>query len=101
MTFDRPVTIQRMDDSEEWHDVATVHARVNKTTGGQFVDAGSMRTSRGLTFDVRWAPWAREMATEAQRWRVVYEGHTYSVEDTDDYMERHRVLSIEGALYDR
>ncbi len=99
MTFDRPITIQRMDDAEEWHDVATVHAWINKTQGRQAIEAGSMRSYQSLTFRTRYQPWMRDIPGMMQRFRIVYQGRTYSVEDTDDYMERHRVFEIEGVSY--
>lgn len=99
MTFDRPVVFQRMADDETWHDAGCAHARVNKTQGHQAVEAGAMRSYQSLTFSVRWQPWMRGIPGDMQRWRVVYEGRTYSVEDTDDYMERHRVFEVEGVSY--
>lgn len=99
MTFDKPVTVQRMGDDESWEDVAEVHAWVNKSRGHQAVEAGAMRSYQSLTFRVRWQPWMRDVPGQMQRFRLVYEGRTYSVEDTDDYMERHRVFEMEGVSY--
>lgn len=99
MKLDRPIVVQRLDDEEEWADWRRAHASVNKTIGSTSVDAGSMRTNRTLTFKVRWAPWCAEVAVETQRYRILYEGHPYAVEDTDDFMEGHRLFSMEGVFY--
>lgn len=99
MTFDKPVVFQRMEDDETWADVARAHAWVNKSQGHQAVEAGAMRSYQSLTFRVRWQPWMGAVPGEMQRWRLVYAGRTYSVEDTDDYLERHRVFCVEGVSY--
>ena len=99
MRFDRPVTFQRLDGDEAWHDAFRAHAWVNKTQGSQPTDAGAMRSRRSLTFRIRWRPECRGIACEMQRWRVVYEGRTYGIVDTDDYMERHRTFEAEGESY--
>ncbi len=99
MTFDKPVVFQRMRDDETWADVARAHAWVNKSQGHQAVEAGAMRSYQSLTFRFRWQPWMGPISGQMQRWRLVYAGRTYSVEDTDDYMERHRVFGIEGVSY--
>ncbi len=100
MTFDRPITIQRIDpDTEEWSDYISVHAWVNKARSSQHAEAGAMRTTQTLEFRMRWDPRMRPIAQDMQSFRVVYEGVCYSVEDTDDYMQRHRVFEIEGASY--
>lgn len=97
--YDRPITVQRMRDDEGWEDAFEAHARVNKTQGRQAVEAGAMRSYQGLTFRIRWRPECRDIPPQMQRYRVVYDGRTYSVEDTDDYMERHRTFDIEGVSY--
>ncbi len=99
MTFDKPVTVQRLDDDEVWEDLFSAHAWVNKTRGRQALEAGALRSYQSLTFRIRWRPECRDIPAQMQRHRVVYEGHTYSVEDTDDYMQRHRVFEMEGVSY--
>ena len=100
MTFDKPVVVERIDpETEEWSEYARVHAWVNKARSSQYSDAGSMRTSQVLTFRWRWDERMHAIPQDMQSFRVVYEGVAYSVEDTDDYMQRHRVFEVEGASY--
>ena len=34
-----------------------------------------------------------------QEWRVSYDGRTYAVVDTDDFMEGHKTFSVDGESY--
>ena len=100
MTFDRPVVAERSDREREYGAASAGGTPwVNKARSSRYSDAGSMRTSQVLTFRWRWDERMRAIPQDMQSFRVVYEGVAYSVEDTDDYMQRHRVFEVEGASY--
>ena len=55
MTFDKPIIIQKIDDvTEQWSNLWSLHARVNKTTGSEFVEEGrsSLRRQKRLRFGI-------------------------------------------------
>lgn len=100
MTYDKPITIQRQDmDTEEWVDVWKLHARVNKTGGGQALNAGADQYRATLTFEVRYFKALEDMRYNPQPYRILYRGHTFKVVDYDDFMEQHQTIKIVGEAY--
>ena len=100
-TMSKMICIQRQDpDTEVWSDVARLHARVNKTGGGQSFDAGADQHPYVLDFDIRYGPTAAKLVYAPHLYRVLYAGHTFKVVDTDDYMEGHQYLRIRGRMYE-
>ena len=54
MPYDRPITLQVQDETtEQWADRLHLHAKVNKTGGGQTLNAGADQYRVVLTFEVR------------------------------------------------
>ena len=100
MTYDKPITIQLQDpDTEEWAEKWKLHARVNKTGGGQALNAGADQDRATLTFEVRYFKALEELRYNPQPFRVVYRGHSFKVTDYDDYMEEHRTVKLVGEAY--
>jgi SPP1 family predicted phage head-tail adaptor len=100
VTYDRPITIQRQNADGEWLDWAEMHAAVNKSQGSEYTDAGATRSVQTLVFRVRYDSRLRDIALNTQVYRILYDGAKYNVEDTDDYMMRHREFKMQGASYD-
>ena len=99
--LDKMIRIQQQDpDTEAWSDVIALHARVNKTGGGQAFDAGADQHPYVLDFDVRYSRLVSPLAYAPHLYRIVYAGHTFKVVDTDDYMEGHQYLRIRGRIYE-
>ncbi len=100
MIYDKPITIQRQDpDTEEWADVWKLHARVNKTGGGQALNAGADQYKATLNFEVRYFKALEDMRYNPQPYRIIYRGHTFKVADYDDYMEQHQTVKLVGEAY--
>lgn len=101
MIYDKPVTIQEQDpNTEEWVDKWHLHARVNKTGGGQALSAGADQYRAALTFEVRYFSALEEMRYNPQPFRIVYRGHRFKVTDYDDFMEQHQTVKLVGEAYD-
>lgn len=100
MMYDKPITIQMQDqDTEEWADVWKLHARVNKTGGGQALNAGADQYRATLTFEVRYFKALEGMRYNPQPYRILYRGHTFKVVDYDDFMESHQTIKLVGEAY--
>lgn len=100
MIYDKPITIQQQDPlTEEWADRWKLHARVNKTGGGQALNAGADQYRATLTFEVRYFKALEELRFNPQPFRVVYRGHNFKLVDYDDYMEQHRTVKLVGEAY--
>lgn len=100
MTYDKAITIQIQDqETEEWADKWKLHARVNKTGGGQALNAGADQYRATLTFEVRYFKALEELRYNPQPFRVIYRGHSFKLVDYDDYMERHQTVKLVGEAY--
>lgn len=100
-TFDRPVTIQRINEAtEEWEDVYKLHARINKASNdSEYLNAGAIQGKRTLTFEVRYFADLEAIAFNKQIYRIVYQGVPYDIKDYDDFMLTHRTVKFLGASY--
>lgn len=100
MMYDKPIIIQIQDsNAETWEDVWKLHARVNKTGGGQSLSAGADQYKATLTFDVRYFSALEELRYNPQPYRILYRGHTFKLVDYDDYMEQHQTIKLVGEAY--
>lgn len=97
MIYDKPITIQKIDTvTEKWVDKWHLHARVNKTSGGENTISGATRSVSGLTFDVRYFKDLADIALNNESYRLIYGDNVYNVVDYDDYMEQHKSVSLDG-----
>lgn len=99
MTFTHPITVQIQDDEGNWSDKWHLHARVNKSGGGQALNAGADQYKASLSFDVRYFQELEDMRYNPQPYRILYRGHSFKLVDWDDYMERHRTVRLVGEAY--
>lgn len=96
-----PFTIQAQDpDTEEWADKWKLHAlKVNKTGGGQALNAGADQYRATLDFEVRYFKALEALRYNPQPYRIIYRGHTFKLVDYDDYMEQHQTIKLVGEAY--
>lgn len=99
MKYDKPITVQARDDAGKWSDKWRLHARVNKSGGGQALNAGADQYNATLSFDVRYFKDLEDMRYNPQPYRIVYRGHFFKLTDWDDYMEQHREVRLVGEAY--
>ena len=100
MMYDKPITLQRQDaNAETWEDMWKLHARVNKTGGGQSLNAGADQYKATLTFEVRYFSALEELRYNPQPYRILYRDHTFKLVDYDDYMEQHQTIKLVGEAY--
>lgn len=99
MTIDKPITVQIRDDDGKWSDLWKLHARVNKSGGGQVLNAGADQYKATLSFDVRYFQALEDMRYNPQPYRIIYRGHFFKLVDWDDYMEQHRTVRLVGEAY--
>ena len=100
MTFDRPIVIQTIDqETEQWSNLWPLHARSNKTTGSEYVEAGADRSQSTKTFEVRYFAGIEDIDFNRGLYRIIYRGHTFNIVDYDDYMESHQVVKLKAVSY--
>ena len=101
MRYDKPIVVQVQDlSTEQWTDSLRLHARVNKTGGGQTFNAGADQYRVSLTFEVRYCKQLEDIAYNTQPFRILYRGRKFKVTDYDDYMEQHREVKLVGEFYE-
>lgn len=101
MTYDKPIEVQVQDpNTEAWTDKLRLHAKVNKTGGGQALNAGADQFRASLTFEVRYVKALEDIAYNTQPYRILYRGRKFKVVDYDDYMEQHRTVKLVGEFYE-
>ena len=100
MTFDRPIVIQTIDqETEQWSNLWPLHARINKTTGSEYVEAGADRSQSTKTFEIRYFAGIEDIDFNRGLYRIIYRGHTFNIVDYDDYMESHQVVKLKAVSY--
>lgn len=99
MVFDKPITIQKIDETETWIDKWNLHASINKTGGGEEFTSGSTRSTATRTFEVRFFSGLKDIDTNKELYRLIYDGNIYNVIDYDDYMESHKTIKLVGEYY--
>lgn len=98
--YDKPITIQRINDSEDWEDVFKVHAFINKAkSDNEFLNAGAIQAKRSLTFEVRYFAALEDVSFNLQSYRILYKGRPFDIKDFDDFMLKHETVKLLGVSY--
>lgn len=100
MTYDKPIIIQKIDEAtEEWADLWRLHARINKSTGTEFMEAGANQSRATKTFEMRYFPELSDVDYNRGLYRIVYRDVIFNIVDYDDYLERHQTVRIKAESY--
>ena len=97
MTFDTPIALQAVDEgTEQWIDLYSLHARVNKSNGSEHLGGGAVRSKATRVFEVRYFKELEKIDMDRGSYRIVYRGNVYNIEVYDDYMEQHKTVKLLG-----
>ena len=100
MVYDKPITIQAInEDTELWEDLYALHARVNKSNGSEYLNAGAIQSKSTRVFEVRYFKDLEVIDVNRGRYRIIYRGQTYNITDYDDYLEQHKTIKLLGESY--
>lgn len=97
--YDKPIIIQKIDEAtEQWTDLfdKPLHARVNKSNGSEYLNAGASRSKANRVFEVRYFKDLEPIALNTQFYRLIYRGNIYNITDYDDFMEKHQTIKLLG-----
>jgi SPP1 family predicted phage head-tail adaptor len=99
--FDRPITIQKLDElTEDWVDVFNVHCRINKTkSDNEYLNAGATQNKKNLTFEVRYFKALEVIDFNKQIYRIMYLNTPFNIVDYDDFMLEHKTVKLMGVSY--
>lgn len=100
MVYDKPIIIQKInEESEEWEDLFSLHARVNKSSGSEYLNAGANQSKSNRVFEVRYFKDLEAIDDDRGSYRIVYRGRYYNITDYDDYFEQHKTIKLLGVSY--
>lgn len=100
MVFDKPITIQKInEETEQWEDLYSLHARINKTSGSEYLNAGANQSKSNRVFEIRYFKELEDIDARRGLYRIVYRDRTYNITDYDDYFEQHKTIKLLGASY--
>lgn len=100
MVFDKPIVLQKInEDSEEWEDLFSLHARVNKSSGSEYLNAGANQSKSNRVFEVRYFKDLEAIDDDRGSYRILYRGKYYNITDYDDYLEQHKTIKLLGVSY--
>ena len=99
----KPIKILKYDeDSREWNTLSldgkeiVFHARVNKSSGSEYLGSGSTQSTAQKVFVVRYSSVIADIELNTQLYRIEYAGVIYDVTDYDDFNELHREVKLLG-----
>lgn len=100
MVYDKPIIIQKInEDTEKWEDFYALHARINKSNGSEYLNAGAIRSTSDLVFEVRYFKDLEAIDDSRGLYRIVYRGRLFNITDYDDYLEQHKTIKLLGVSY--
>ena len=100
MVYDKPITIQKInEDTEEWEDLYNLHARVNKSGGSEYLNAGANQSKSTRVFEIRYFKDLEDIDDNRGLYRIIYRDKPYNITDYDDYLEQHKTIKLLGVSY--
>lgn len=95
--YDKPIVIQKIDEvTEEWAPLFNLHAKINKSGGGEYLKGGSERSTAKLVFEVRYFKALEDIFLNTSFYRIIYRNNIFNIEDYDDFMEQHKTVKLLG-----
>lgn len=100
MVYDKPIKIQKINEhTEDWEDLFTIHARVNKSGGSEYLNAGANQSRSNLVFEVRYFKDLEKIDDNRGLYRIIYRDRLFNITDYDDYLEQHKTVKLLGVSY--
>lgn len=100
MVYDKPIIIQKInEDTEKWEDLYKLHAKVNKSGGSEYLNAGANQSKSNRVFEVRYFKALEDIDDNRGLYRIVYRGKPYNITDYDDFQEQHKSVKLLGVSY--
>lgn len=100
MSFIMPINIQKRNETtEKWEDLYSLHAKVNKSNGSEYLNAGANQSQSTRVFEVRYFKLLEDIDAKRGLYRIVYRDRFYNITDYDDYQEQHKTVKLLGVSY--
>lgn len=100
MSFIMPIQIQKRNETtEKWEELYSLHAKVNKSNGSEYLNAGANQSQSTRVFEVRYFKLLEDIDDKRGLYRIVYRDRFYNITDYDDYQEQHKTVKLLGVSY--
>lgn len=100
MVYDKPIIIQKIDEiTELWTDLYTLHAKINKSNGSEYLNAGAIQSKSNLVFEVRYFKDLEDINYNRGLYRIKYRDRAFNITDYDDFQEQHKSVKLLGVSY--
>jgi len=102
VVYDKPIIIQKInEDTEEWEDLfdKPLHAKVNKSGGSEYLNAGANQSKSNRVFEIRYFKDLEDIDENRGMYRIIYRDKPYNITDYDDYLEQHKTVKLLGVSY--
>ncbi len=100
MIYDKPIIIQKINSkTEDWEDLYPIHAKVNKSGGSEYLNAGANQSKSNRVFEVRYFKDLEDIDDNRGLYRIIYRGKPYNITDYDDFQEQHKSVKLLGVSY--
>ena len=95
-----PIQIQKRNETtEKWEELYSLHAKVNKSNGSEYLNAGANQSQSTRVFEVRYFKLLEDIDDKRGLYRIVYRDRFYNITDYDDYQEQHKTVKLLGVSY--
>jgi len=90
------ITIQLMDETESWANLAVCQAQVNGLSGNEYWAASAEQAQNTVDFVVRYAADLSDLVPQTTR--VLFRGNHYDVKSIDNFMYRNQTLKFRAVM---
>lgn len=97
MARDKLVKIEKMDEkTENWEKFYSGHAEINKASGKEYVNIGSIISKNTFNFDLIYNKKLEDIIFNTEIYRIIYKNKIFKIVNADDYKLRHVKIILVG-----
>lgn len=101
MTYNIPITIQRLDlEEENWLDYYPTHSRINKASAKEYFNASTNITNSTFNFEIRYCKKIEDLIFNTASYRIKFGNRFFQIKNVDDKYLKHNKLTIVGEYYE-
>lgn len=94
--LDKRITIQKLNDNEDWEDYYSCAASKNTASGREYFSSGAEQSANSVIFTIRYCKKLGDIELETQIYRIIFKNGIYDIESVDNYMSNNEKLIIKA-----
>lgn len=97
MARDKSIIIEKMNtETEEWNEFYSGHAEINKASGKEYVNIGSVISKNVFNFDLIYNKKLEDIIFNTEIYRIKYKNRIFNIVNADDFKLRHIKIILVG-----